>query len=96
MGEIIKYIFSGRVTVPFVTLHHICCGWKIVEKHFLTQLPNAGLAQNHMVNLLPLCQEKPLEVSHSVAAGKVGNCNPETAVRFLLLKCFQNLLPFRI
>lgn len=67
---------------------------KIVEKHFLTKLPNAGLAQNHMVNLLPLCQEKPLEVSHSVAAGKVGNCDPETTVRFLLLKCFQNLLPF--
>lgn len=67
---------------------------KIVEKHFLTQLPNAGLAQNHMVNLLPLCQEKPLEVSYSVAAGKVGNRDPETTVRFLLLQCFQNLPPF--
>lgn len=47
-----------------------------------------------MVNLLPLCQEKPLEVSCSAAAGKVGNCNPESAVWLLLLKCFQNLRPF--
>lgn len=66
--------------LPFITLHHICCGWKIVEKHFLTKLPYAGLAHNHMVNLLPLCQEKPLEVSYSAAAGKVGNIDPETTV----------------
>lgn len=65
-----------------------------METHFLTKLPDAGLAQNHMVNLLPLCQEKPLEVSHSVAADKVENSNPGTTVRFLLLQCFQNRLPF--
>lgn len=80
MGKIIKINFQWQSALPFITLHHICCGQKIVEKHFLTKLPNAGLAQNHMVNLLPLCQEKPLEVSHSVAADKVGNCNPETTV----------------
>lgn len=66
--------------LPFITLHNIFCGWKIVEKHFLAKMPNAGLAQNHMVNLLPLCQEKPLEVSYTAAAGKVGNCDPETTV----------------
>lgn len=47
-----------------------------------------------MVNLLPLCQEKPLEVSHRVAAGIVVNCDPETTVRFLFLKCFFKSSPF--
>lgn len=69
---------------------------KKVEKHFLTKQSIAGLAQNHMVNLLPLCQGNPLEVSHSEAAGNVGNCNTESTVHFHLLECFQNGLPFQI
>lgn len=80
--------------MTFITLHHICCGRKIVGKYFLTKRPNAGLAQNHLVNLLPLCQENPLEVSHTGAAGEEGNCDPESTVQFLLLKCFLNLLLF--
>ena len=96
MGKIIKYIFGGRVPMPFITLHHICSGQKIVETHFLTRTAWRRVwRKNHMVNLLPLCQEKPLEVSHSVAPDKVGNSNPETpTVRFPLLKCFQNLPSF--
>jgi len=83
-------MFSGRVLLPFITLHHICCRRKIVEKHFLTKLPNAGLAQHHIVNLLPLCHEKPLEVSHSAAAGKVGN------VTLKLLSDFSYYSVFKI
>lgn len=66
MGEGIKRIFSGTVLLPFITLHHIGSGWKMVERRFLTKQPNAALAQNHMVNLLPLCQEKPPESSYTL------------------------------
>lgn len=46
-----------------------------------------------MVNLLPLCQKKPPGVSCSVAA-KVGNCDLENTVRFLLLEMFSKSPPF--